>query len=125
MAAFRDQDRVDPRDVEVRIALDSNRYTDLCRNVPEVVAVVEEAVEVWLPFAVLAEGLAGFSLGQRGSENERTLTRFLRQPGVDALFADDATTHHYASLLSAASQPGNADSPPTTCGLPPSCSSTT
>jgi tRNA(fMet)-specific endonuclease VapC len=84
--------------VEVRIALDSNRYTDLCRNVPEAVAVVEEAVEVWLPFVILAELRAGFSLGQRGRENERTLTRFLRQPGVDVLFADDATTHHYASL---------------------------
>jgi tRNA(fMet)-specific endonuclease VapC len=82
----------------VRVALDSNRYTDLCRNVPEVVAVVEEAIEVWVPFVVLAELRAGFSLGQRGKENERTLARFLRQPGVDVLFADEATTHQYASL---------------------------
>ena len=83
----------------MRLALDTNRYSDLCRDVDEVVALVEHAEAVFLPFAVLGELRAGFSVGQRGAENERTLRRFLMKPGVAVLFADDQTTHHYAALF--------------------------
>jgi len=40
---------------------------------------------------VVAELRAGFSVGKRGAENERTLRRFLPKPGVTILFADDQT----------------------------------
>jgi tRNA(fMet)-specific endonuclease VapC len=83
----------------MRLALDANRYTDLCRDVAEVVAIVEHAEAVFLPFAVLGEVRAGFSLGKRGAENERVLRQFLMKPGVTVLFADDQTTHHYAALF--------------------------
>lgn len=83
----------------MRLALDTNRYTDLCRDLAEVVALVEHAEAVFLPFTVLAELRAGFSLGNRGAENERTLRQFLLKPGVAPLFADDQTTHHYAVLF--------------------------
>jgi hypothetical protein len=33
--------------VAVRLALDTNRYTDLCRGTPSVVETVELADEVW------------------------------------------------------------------------------
>jgi tRNA(fMet)-specific endonuclease VapC len=82
----------------VRLALDSNRYTDLCRGVAQAVEAVEQAAEVFLPFVVLAELRAGFSLGRRGTENERVLTRFLRRPGIGALLGDEQTTHHYAAV---------------------------
>ena len=81
----------------MRLALDTNRYADLCRGLPDVVRVVERAEAVLLPFVVLAELRAGFSVGTRGAENERTLLRFLMKPGVDVLYADEQTTHHYAS----------------------------
>jgi len=81
----------------VRLALDTNRYADLCRGLPDVVRVIEHAEAVFLPFVVLAELRAGFSVGTRGAENERTLLRFLMKPGVDVLYADEQTTHHYAS----------------------------
>jgi len=81
----------------VRLAVDTNRYADLCRGLPDVVRVVERAEAVLLPFVVLAELRAGFSVGTRGAENERTLLRFLMKPGVDVLYADEQTTHHYAS----------------------------
>jgi len=81
----------------VRLALDTNRYADLCRGLPDVVKVVERAEVVLLPFVVLAELRAGFSVGTRGAENERTLLRFLMKSGVDVLYADEQTTHHYAS----------------------------
>jgi len=83
--------------VGLRIALDTNRYADLCRGLPDVVAVVEYAEAVFLPFIVLGELRAGFSVGRHGAENERTLRRFLGKPGVAVLFSDDQTTHHYAA----------------------------
>lgn len=83
----------------MRLALDTNRYTDLCRDTAEVVTLVEHAEAVFLPFVVLAELRAGFAVGTRGAENERVLRRFLMKPGVAVLFADDQTTHHYATLF--------------------------
>jgi len=82
----------------MRLALDSNRYTDLCRGTEEVVELVEAADEVWLPFIVLGELRAGFAVGTQGPRNEAVLRRFLHKPGVDVLYADEQTTHHYASV---------------------------
>jgi tRNA(fMet)-specific endonuclease VapC len=82
----------------VRLALDTNRYTDLSRGNSDVMEVVESADEVWLPFIVLAELRAGFSLGTKTAQNEATLRRFLLQPEVDVIYADEQTTHHYASV---------------------------
>jgi tRNA(fMet)-specific endonuclease VapC len=83
----------------VKVALDTNRYVDLCRNTTETVALLEEAEAVLLPFVVLGELRAGFALGRRHADNERVLRRFLLKNGVSVLFADDQTTHHYASVF--------------------------
>lgn len=82
----------------MRLALDTNRYTDLCRGLANVVETVEAADEVWLPFVVLGELRAGFAVGNQGPRNEAVLRRFLLKPGVDVLYADDQTTHHYAQV---------------------------
>ena len=81
----------------MRIALDTNRYTDLCRGVAETVALVSTAESVFLPFVVVAELRAGFAFGKRTADNEKVLRRFLLKDGVAVLYADDQTTHHYAS----------------------------
>lgn len=83
----------------MRIALDTNRYVDLCKGVEETKRLVATAEMVFLPFVVLAELRAGFALGRRAAENERVLRRFLLKDGVDVLFADDQTTLHYASVF--------------------------
>jgi tRNA(fMet)-specific endonuclease VapC len=83
----------------VRVALDTNRYVDLCKGRVETVTLLEEAEVVVLPFVVLGELRAGFALGRREAENERTLRRFLLKEGVEVLFADDQTTHHYAAVF--------------------------
>ena len=90
----------------VRIALDANRYTDLARGDREVAAVLETAEQVLLPFAVLGELRAGFAAGRWGIENERLLQRFLAKPGVESLFASEATTRHYAQLYRQLRQQG-------------------
>jgi tRNA(fMet)-specific endonuclease VapC len=83
----------------MRVALDTNRYVDLCKGVAETAELVATAEAVFLPFVVLAELRAGFALGRRGAENERVLRRFLLKPDVEVLYADEQTTHHYASVF--------------------------
>jgi tRNA(fMet)-specific endonuclease VapC len=82
----------------VKLALDTNRYTDLCRGDVSVVETVELAEQVWLPFIVLGELRAGFAVGTQGPRNEAVLRRFLLKSGVGVLYADEQTTHHYAAV---------------------------
>jgi tRNA(fMet)-specific endonuclease VapC len=82
----------------MRLALDTNRYTDLCRGDASVIHTVEEADEVWLPFIVMGELRAGFAVGSQGPRNEAVLRRFLLKRGVGVLYADEQTTHHYATV---------------------------
>jgi tRNA(fMet)-specific endonuclease VapC len=83
----------------VRVALDTNRYVDLCKGVDQTVSLLEEAEAILLPFVVIGELRAGFVHGRRQGDNERTLRRFLLKDGVQVLFADDQTTHHYAAVF--------------------------
>ncbi|HEY3354617.1 MAG TPA: PIN domain-containing protein [Polyangia bacterium] len=82
----------------MRVALDTNRYRDLCAGEPAVAAFLEHVEAVFVPFVVVAELRAGFAVGKRGRENERVLRRFLGKPGVDVLYPTDATTRAYAEL---------------------------
>jgi tRNA(fMet)-specific endonuclease VapC len=84
--------------VEVKLALDTNRYTDLCRGDVSVVEMVEFADEVWLPFIVLGELRAGFAVGNQGPRNQAVLRRFLLKSAVSVRSADEQTTHHYAAI---------------------------
>ena len=83
----------------MRLALDTNRYTDLCRGDVSVIETVKFADEVWLPFIVVGELRAGFAAGSQGPRNEAVLRRFLLKPGVGILYADEQTTHHYANVF--------------------------
>jgi tRNA(fMet)-specific endonuclease VapC len=84
--------------VAVRLALDTSRYTDLCRGIVSVVETVELADEIQLPFIVLGELRAGFAVGNQGPKNEAVLRRFLMKSGVGVLYADEQTTHHYGNV---------------------------
>jgi tRNA(fMet)-specific endonuclease VapC len=83
----------------MRLALDTNRYVDLCKDQEETVRLVATADAVFLPFVVVAELRAGFAMGRRAVENERVLRRLLIKDGVHVLFADDQTTFHYATVF--------------------------
>jgi tRNA(fMet)-specific endonuclease VapC len=82
----------------VRVALDTNRYTDLCRGEASVIETVEHSDEVWLPFIVVGELRAGFAVGTQGPRNEAVLRRFLLKPGFRILYDGEQTTHHYANV---------------------------
>jgi hypothetical protein len=99
----------------VRLALDTNRYTDLCRGDASVVEAVELANEVWLPFIVLGELRAGFAVGNQGPRNEAVLRRFLLKSGVGVLYPMNRPLTITARFI------GNCGSkalpsPPTICG---------
>lgn len=83
----------------MRVALDTNRYRDLCEGDPEITEALEHAEAISVPFVVIAELRAGFAVGSRGRSNERTLRRFLGKPGVSTLYPTDATTRAYAALF--------------------------
>ncbi|HWE98148.1 MAG TPA: hypothetical protein VG269_29655 [Tepidisphaeraceae bacterium] len=80
----------------MRIALDTNRYIDAFRGVPEAMEIIRTAQAIYVPFIVTAELRTGFLGGNRAAENEQALIRFLQSPRVQLLYADDQTTHHYA-----------------------------
>ena len=82
----------------MRLAIDTNRYRDLCDGKRDVVERLETAEAIFVPFVVLAELRAGFAAGTKGKVNERVLHRFLAQPGVEILHTSDATTRSYAAL---------------------------
>jgi tRNA(fMet)-specific endonuclease VapC len=83
----------------MRLALDTNRYADLARGAQDVRDQLERADAVLLPFVVLAELRCGFIGGSRPAENNEALRQFLRQPGVDVLYANEQTTAHYATIF--------------------------
>ena len=82
----------------MRLALDTNSYSDLCRGVPQIVERCESADSIYLPLVVVGKLRAGFAVGQHGAENERGLQQFLIQPGVEVLLPDEETTFHYAAV---------------------------
>ena len=82
----------------MRVAVDSNRYTDFCRGDERALDVIRTAEEIWMPLIVLAELRAGFAHGSRRDQNERLLTRFLNADRVTVVSPDEQTTPVYAEI---------------------------
>jgi tRNA(fMet)-specific endonuclease VapC len=84
--------------VALRLAIDTNRYSDLARGDAMAVELLETADEIFLPFIVLAELRAGFLGGTRARKNEMWLARFREKYNVQALMPDEITTGLYATV---------------------------
>lgn len=82
----------------MKLLLDTNRYSDLARKVPEVVERVKTASELWLSIVSLGELRYGFVRGSRRSENEKHFQQFMANPVAGILFLDIRTTDFYASI---------------------------
>jgi tRNA(fMet)-specific endonuclease VapC len=85
--------------VEVRVALDTNRLTDLFQGDAELADRLGECDEVWIPLIVLAEIKAGFYGGSQQHRNEILLQSFLGKPTVGILLPARQTAEHYARLF--------------------------
>jgi len=83
----------------MRVALDTNRLTDLFQGDQELADRLGECDEVWIPLTVLGEIQAGFYGGSQQHKNEILLRRFLVQPTVGILPPARDTAEHYARLF--------------------------
>ena len=85
--------------MEVRVALDTNRLTDLFRGDAALAEWLGICEEVWIPLFVLGEIKAGFYGGSRQNRNEALLNRFLAKDTVNILLPGQETAEHYARLF--------------------------
>lgn len=83
----------------MRVALDTNRLTDLFRRDTELASWLGTCEEVWIPLFVLGEIRAGFSGGTERGRNEGLLQRFLAKDTVDVLFPGIETAEQYGRLF--------------------------
>jgi predicted nucleic acid-binding protein len=85
--------------MEVRVALDTNRITDLFRGDAELADWLGICDEVWIPLIVLGELKAGFQGGTQGRRNEALLRTLFGKPTVGILLPDRETAEQYARLF--------------------------
>ena len=85
--------------MEVRVALDTNRLTDLFQGDAALADWLATCDEVWIPLVVLAEIKAGFYGGSQQHKNEVLLQALLAKPTVAILFPSRETAEHYARLF--------------------------
>jgi predicted nucleic acid-binding protein len=83
----------------MRVALDTNRLTDLLRGDAGLAERLGTCAEVWIPLVVLAEIKAGFYGGRQQHRNEALLQRFLSKPTVGVLLPGRETAEQYARLF--------------------------
>ncbi len=85
--------------MEVRVAVDTNRLTDLFSGDSALAEALDYCDEVWLPLIVVGEIQAGFHGGGHVHRNNRTLASFLQRPTAGILCPDQETAGHYAQLF--------------------------
>jgi|SRR5580704_832028 tRNA(fMet)-specific endonuclease VapC len=85
--------------MEVRVALDTNRLTDLFKGDKTLSEWLETCDEVWIPLIVLAEIKAGFYGGAQQRSNQMLLGRLLSKPTVQVLLPGRETAEQYARLF--------------------------
>ena len=85
--------------MEVRVALDTNRLTDLFQGDAALAERLGLCDEVWIPLVVLAEIKAGFLGGTERHRNEILLRKLLSKTTVGVLLPDRETAEHYARLF--------------------------
>jgi tRNA(fMet)-specific endonuclease VapC len=90
----------------MRVALDTNRMTDLFRGDAELAEQLGIVEEVWIPLIVLGEIKAGFRGGSQQRHNEGLLHKLLAKPTVDVLLPNQETAENYARLFVQLKQAG-------------------
>jgi len=83
----------------VRVALDTNRLTDLFQGDAELAEFLATCDEVWIPLIVLAEIKAGFYGGTQHHRNEVLLRKLMAKPTVEVLLPGRETAEQYARLF--------------------------
>lgn len=84
--------------MEVRVAIDTNRLTDLFRGDQALAEWLDTCDETWIPLTVLGEIKAGFLGGTKVARNEALLRQFLAEPTAGVLLPTRETADAYARL---------------------------
>ncbi len=85
----------------MRVALDTNRLTDLFQGDAELADRLSECDEVWSPLIVLAEIKAGFYGGSQQHRNRNSSPHFSSpSPWSEFCFLRGRRPEHYAHLFS-------------------------
>ena len=87
--------------MEVKLLFDTNRYADMARGEPSVVARMEAAEWLFLSVIVVGELRTGFAGGSRSQQNAREFERILKRPNTSILLLDEQTPEFYASVFHA------------------------
>jgi tRNA(fMet)-specific endonuclease VapC len=85
--------------VEVRVALDTNRLTDLFQGDAGLAEWLGTCEEVWIPLIVFGEIKAGFLGGTHQRRNEVLMQKLLAKATVKVLIPSRETAEHYARLF--------------------------
>ena len=85
--------------MELRVALDTNRLSDLFQGDAGLADRLGTCDEVWIPLMVLGEIKAGFYGGSQQHRNEILLRELLAKPTVEVLLPSRETAEHYARLF--------------------------
>ena len=83
----------------MRVAVDTNRLTDLLRGDARLAERLGACDEVWVPLIVLGEIKAGFHGGTQRHRNEALLQRFLAKATVSVLLPGRETAEHYGRIF--------------------------
>ena len=83
----------------MRVAVDTNRLTDLLQGDAQLAERLGVCDEVWVPLMVLGEIKAGFHGGTKRHRNEALLQRFLAKATVSVLLPSRETAEHYARIF--------------------------
>lgn len=82
----------------MNVLLDTSAYSALQRGDPRILAVMRMSQSVAIPVVVLGELHSGFRLGNRRSENEDLLSRFMSKASVRVVNVTEDTALHYAEI---------------------------
>jgi tRNA(fMet)-specific endonuclease VapC len=83
----------------MKICLDTNIYSALVSGNQDVLTVLENADEIFIPITVLGELYAGFYLGKKERQNRAELELFLSKPGIFAVELTIAIARRYGFLF--------------------------
>lgn len=85
--------------MDLRVALDTNRLTDLFHGDAELAERLGFCEEVWIPLVVLGEIKAGFYGGTQQGRNEALLSKLLAKATVRVLLPSPETAEQYARVF--------------------------
>jgi tRNA(fMet)-specific endonuclease VapC len=83
----------------MRVLLDTNAYSALVENQPEIGRQIRDAEEVLVSTIVLGELLFGFHNGSRYEQNRAVLEKFLREPRVRILTLTFTTAERFGEIF--------------------------